>query len=198
MTDGTGVTTACGEADPLYGTACEAWQVQIGLAWEAGLVAAQAGMAPQAAALRMLPPGTLHVTVLPLIDVGERLSEPPRVLWDRHGGRWQHALAEACRATPPFRLHFTRLRAFPRAIVALDEANTLAAFRARLAEACGLPERPARVPGITHATLARFRRPVRVSLPTALDVVVPVRALRLVREVVYPSLAFETVATIPL
>ena len=97
--------------------------------------------------------------------------------------------------TPRFALHFDRLRAFPRAIVALDEANPLAAFRTRLAAYCGLPDRPARVPGITHATLARFRHAAPVSLPAALAVTVPVRTIRLVRETVYPTLAFDTVAT---
>ncbi|MEO3470940.1 2'-5' RNA ligase family protein [Roseomonas sp. CAU 1739] len=193
------VTSTCGEADPLYGTGCEAWQLQIGLAAEPGLVAAQALVSAHGdAALHVIPPAFLHVTVLPLIDVAERLSAPPAVLWDRHGATWQRAIADACRATSPFRMHFARLRAFPRAIVALDGINPLAALRARLAGGCALPERPVRLPGITHVTLARFRQAARVSIPEALDVSVEVRQLRLVRETVYPTLAFETVATFAL
>lgn len=198
MADEGGITTACGEADPPYGTACEAWQLQIGLAGDAGLVAAQAALEGYGTALRIIPPATPHITVLPLIDVAERLSAPPAALWARHGPGWQRAIAELCRATPPFRLHFTRLRVFPRAIVALDEANPLVTFRDRLAGACGLPERPARLPGITHATLARFRDRACVSLPTAMDVPVEVSTLRLVRETVYPTLAFEVIGTFAL
>lgn len=44
-------------------------------------------------------------------------------------------------------------------------------------------------------TLARFRQPARVSLSEAIDVPVMVRHLRLVRETVYPTLAFDTAAT---
>ena len=79
------VTTTCGEADPLHGTACEAWQVQIGLGAAPGLVAAQAGLAGYAHALHLVPPATLHVTVLPLIGVGESLSAPAAAVWGRHG-----------------------------------------------------------------------------------------------------------------
>ena len=189
------VTTTYGEVDPLHGTACEAWQVQIGLGAEAGLVAAQAGLAGSGHALHLMPPDALHITVLPLIDVGERLSAPAAAVWRRHGDAWQRAIAEACRVTPRFDVCFGRLRAFPRAIVALDEANPLAAFRARLAGPCGLPERPARVPGITHAALARFRHAAAVSLPAALEARVSVRSVRLVRETIYPTLAFDTVAS---
>lgn len=194
MTGAAGTTTARGEVEPLYGTGCEAWQLQIGLATGPGLVAAQARLADHAGALHLTPPDALHITVLPLIDAGERLSAPAATLWERHGAAWQGAIARACAATPPIGLRFTRLRAFPRAIVALDGANALAAFRARLAAGCGLPERPARIPGITHVTLARFRHPARVSVAEALDVAVEVRSLRLVRETIYPTLAFETVA----
>ena len=194
MTSRSGATTACGEVDPLYGTGCQAWQLQIGLAAEPGLVSAQARLVDHGGALHLTPPDALHITVLPLLDVGERLSAPAAALWERHGAAWQGAIAQACAATPPFGLRFTRLRAYPRAVVALDEANALASFRARLAVACGLPERPARIPGITHVTLARFRHPARVSVAEALDVPVMVRTLRLVRETIYPTLAFETVA----
>ena len=194
MTEGIGITTACGEVDPLYGRGCEAWQLQIGLAGEPGLVAAQARLAGQGAALRVMLPETLHITVLPLIDVQELLSEPAAALWRRHATAWHRAIEEACRTARPFRLRFNRLRVFPRAIVALDDANPLAAFRAGLAAACGLPERPARIPGITHVTLARFRHAARVSVAEALDAPVEVRSLRLVRETIYPTLAFDTVA----
>lgn len=183
------------EADPLYGMPCDSYQLQIGLAGADGLMTAQRALAGDG--LHVLPAAALHVTVLPLIEATERLAEEKAVLWARHGAAWQAAIAAAWARTGPLRLRFGRLRFDARTVIVLDEANPLAGLRAALAGACGLPERPVRLPGITHATLLRVRAPERVRLPATppmLSVEVAVGALRLVRETTFPSLAFETLA----
>ncbi len=183
------------EADPLYGAACESWQLQIGLAGTPGLVAAQQGLDVEG--FHVVPAAALHVTVLPLIDAAEVLSRPKAALWSRHGPAWTAAIAAACARQGPFRLRFTGLRFDRRAVIAVDAANPLSALREVLAASCGLPERPVRVPTITHATLLRVRAPMLARRPTtvaSLAVEVPVARLRLVHETVYPSLAVETLA----
>jgi len=182
------------EADPLYGTACESYQLQVGLAGVEGLVAAQRALAGPG--LHGIPASALHVTVLPLIDAAEHPAEAKAVLWARHRAAWCDAIARACAGTGPFRMRFDEIRVGPRAVIAQDGRNPLAALRALLHPACGLPERPVRVPDITHATLLRVAEPDRVRLPPPpdLSVEVPVTALRLVRETVFPSLAVEPLA----
>jgi hypothetical protein len=183
------------EADALFGTACESWQLQVGLEGAAGLVAAQRGLGAEG--FHPIPAAALHVTVLPLIEAAETLPAPKPLLWDRHGRDWQAAIAAACARLRPFRLRFTRLRFDRRAVIAIDEANPLAELREVLAPACGLRERPVRVPDITHATLFRVRAPSAARLPARpppIAAEVAVHRLRLVRETVFPSLTFETLA----
>lgn len=178
-------------ADPLYGRACESWQLQIGLEGVAAALAVPQGLAGPD--WRAIPAAALHVTVLPLIDAAEHLSSPKPALWARHGAAWRAAIGTACARTPPFRLCFDRLRADARAVIAQDGSNPLRAFRAALAAGCGLPERPVRVPDITHATLLRARvaaPPPPACLPD-LRLEFTARRLRLVRELVFPTLAFE-------
>ncbi|MBW6400310.1 hypothetical protein KPL78_20785 [Roseomonas sp. HJA6] len=187
------------EADPLYGCPCESYQLQIGLAAAGGgLVAVQRALADAGGdGLHLIPPEALHVTVLPLIDAAKQLPKPKAEIWARHEAGWRAASAQACRRMAPFRLRFTRLRAEARAVIALDDENPLAELRAALAGGCGLPERPVRRPQITHATLLRVRDPEQLRLPgrlPALSVEVPVRGLRLVRETVFPTLAFDLLA----
>jgi len=186
------------EADPLYGRPCESYQLQIGLAGVEGLIVVQRALADVGGdGLHLIPATALHVTVLPLVDAAERLTEPKAETWTRHEAGWRMAIAEACRRMAPFPLRFTRLRADARAVIALDDANPLAELRAALAAACGLPERPVRRPDITHVTLLRVRTAEQVRLPErlpALSVEVPVAGLRLVRETVFPTLAFDTLA----
>lgn len=180
------------EADPLYGRPCESWQLQVGLAEAAGLVAMQHAVGAEG--LHIIPAAALHVTVLPLIDADEVLAEEKRVVWARHAPAWRAAIAAACARTGPLRLRFATLRVGARAVIAIDPGNPLAGLRDALSAACGLPQRPARVPGITHVTLLRVADPDRVRLPVvppAPPVEVSVAALRLVRETVFPSLAFE-------
>ncbi len=182
------------EADPLYGVACDSYQLQIDLAGAEGLVAAQRGLAGDG--LHVIPAAALHVTVLPLIDAVETLAEEKAALWARHGAAWRDAIARACAGMGPLRLRFDALRVGARAVIALDGRNPLAGLRTALAPVCSLPERPPRLPGITHATLLRVAAPdrVRLAVPPTLSVEVTVPALRLVRETVYPSLAVEPIA----
>lgn len=180
------------EADPLYGRPCESWQLQVGLAGAAGLAAMQRAVATEG--LHVVPAAALHVTVLPLIGADEVLAEEKAAVWARHAPAWRAAIAAACARAGPLRLRFGTLRVGARAVIAVDPGNPLARLRGALGAACGLPERPARVPGITHATLLRVADPDRVRLPvvpSAPPVEVPVAALRLVRETVFPSLAFD-------
>ena len=129
------------EADPHYGTGCESYQLQIGLAGVAGLVAAQHALG--SAGMHVIPARSLHVTVLPLIDALEELPESKAVLWARHRPAWQTAIARACAQAGPLRLRFRRLQAAARAVIVRDDDDPLAGLRTALAATCGLPGRPA-------------------------------------------------------
>ncbi|NMJ40902.1 hypothetical protein GWK16_06600 [Roseomonas sp. JC162] len=183
------------DGDARFGTPCESWQLQVGLDGATDLIAAQAQF--DAAAFHVVPAAALHVTVLPLIDAAETFPTAKSLLWDRHGPDWQAAIALACMRLRPFRLRFTRLRVDARAVIAMDEANPFAALRRDLAGACALPQRPVRMPDITHVTLLRARRASVAPLPDRPPTVaaeIPVTRLRLVRETVFPTLAFEILA----
>ncbi|WP_426956596.1 2'-5' RNA ligase family protein [Muricoccus radiodurans] len=190
------------EADPLFGTPCESYQLQIALSDEeavAGLQRAVLDAAP--GAFHAMPRHGFHITVLPLMDAAERLSEPKAALWARHSGAWRNAIARACAALPPLRIRFDSLRYDRQAVIALDLDNPLSAFRNSLAGPCSLPERRIRLPRITHATLARVRDPAHVRLAEAEragGAEFAVRELRLIHETTFPTLAYEVLEVFPL
>lgn len=187
------------ELDPLFGEACEAYQLQIPLGDVAAIIGLQRALvSSKTEAYHVLPQTSLHVTILPLINVTDEFVKPKGEYWQAHSAKWCQAISRICSMTAPFQMRFSEARYDRRAVVALAEQNPASFLRTAVAETCSFPTRTVRVPSITHVTLARYRDPDRVQVASANDmgqVACDVHELRLIREARYPTLEYEVLDT---
>ena len=185
------------EAGPLLGQVCLAYQIQARP--HSTSLSALSRFQDQletgfAEAMFRIPVASLHLTILPLIDVVEDppLPRPAGDLWRTHEKAWIHAIDLACATVLGFPLRPIELRYTSHAVILLAHSpNPIEDLRQQLAENCGLPHRRVRVPTITHVTLFRYLRPglgVERHRTDALPDGIFVNEVRLVRENVYPSL----------
>ncbi|MGE5132707.1 MAG: 2'-5' RNA ligase family protein [Gemmatimonadota bacterium] len=168
----------------------------------AGLAAVQDAVAGPEPALLRIPPQALHLSVAWLLGVHETFARPKDELWAEYGPGWLAMLRTALAALPPFSLRLRELAATDTAVIAIADApNPVTALRAELTGA--LP-RPRNLPlsrgELVHTTLFRYRAPLaapeaflqRVA-GAAVNLQVSVHEMALIREIVFPSLRFQTV-----
>ncbi len=194
--------------DPLLGRDCRAYVVQADLAarCRVALAAVQESLRGGLRGVFVCPPSTLHVSVAVLLSVRKDYSPSKDALWDRWGRLWCAELDGLVGGLAPFDLRFTRLGISEAAVVALaDPVPAIDAIRqlaAQLQQRAGLV---AHQPAIVHCTLLRYlrsgedlsvlRRLAAEARPVCSS---PVSELAMRRELVYPSLASQALAELPL
>ncbi len=176
--------------------------VRPGEATQARLAAVQDAVAGPESSLRRVPPHALHFSVAWLLGVHETFSRPKDELWAQYGPGWLATLNAVLAGLPPFTLRLRELAATDTAVIAVADApNPVTDLRAELTGA--LP-RPRNLPlsrgELVHTTLFRYGAPLaapgafleRVAGATV-NVQVSVHEMVLIREVVFPSLGFQTI-----
>ena len=169
---------------------------------QTGLAAVQDEVAGPESSLRRLPPHALHFSVAWLLGVHQRFNQPKDELWAQYGPRWLDTLHAALAALPPFTLRLRELAATDTAVIAIADApNPVTALRAQLADALPRPwDLPLSRGEFVHTTLFRYGSPLtapealleRVA-GAAVNLHVGVHEIVLIREIVFPSLGFQTI-----
>jgi 2'-5' RNA ligase len=169
---------------------------------QASIAAVQAAVAGPEESLLRVPPGALHISVAWLLGVHEEYARPKEELWARYGPGWLASLATVLGAQPSFSLRLRQLVATDAAVIAVAATpNPVTALRAQLAGALARPgRRPLSRGELVHATLFRYGGPLadpasflcRVDR-AELDIDIAVHEIALVREVLFPSLGYQTI-----
>lgn len=157
-----------------------------------------------AGALHLTPPEALHVSLYTVAPVRDRFDKER--YWSGVAVQAREIVSGWSLRYPPLILRFTQLRVMPAAIVAVAESNDAVwALRKVLAET--LPPPPTGAPryDMIHMSLARYADAARLpaDFPArAAAIASPfdfrIDAVQLIRESVYPSLAFDQIAAYPL
>lgn len=196
-------------ADDIWGQPCLAYHVQPSLEPETRAAFEEVQRAfvelwPEP--LHVGPGHGLHVTIYPLVTVKGAFDKD--AYWRGIAQRSRNLLEELCAGHQALALRFSRLKVTDTAIIvtATEETGLIEAIRERIVRE--LPPPPGQKPiiyDLIHSTLARYRTrasvPDRVverveSLPVSITA--PVRQIRLVRETLFPCLATDEIAAIPL
>jgi hypothetical protein len=196
-------------ADDIWGRPCLAYHVQPSLEPETreafeGLQQAIAGIWPQP--LHIGPKHGLHVTIYPLVPVKGQFDK--KAYWQSIARQSQDLLEELCTGHRSLELRFSRLKVTDTAIIvtATEESGLIEAIRQRIVS--DIPPPPGHKPiiyDLIHSTLARYQ--TRASIPKdvieaiealPVSVTAPVTQIRLVRETLFPCLATDEIASIPL
>jgi hypothetical protein len=196
-------------ADDIWGLPCLAYHVQPRLepetrtAFEA-VQRAFVELWPEP--LHVGPKHGLHVTIYPLVTVKGAFDKD--AYWQRIARRSQGLLEELCTGHRTLELRFSRLKVTDTAIIATatEETGLIEAIRERIVR--DIPPPPGQKPilyDLIHTTLARYRTKASIpddvverieSLPVS--IAAPVKQIRLVRETLFPCLATDEIAAIPL
>ena len=196
-------------ADDLWGKPSLAYHVQPVLPAEA-LAALESLLGPIAgrwpAPLHLASRSMLHVTIYALVPVKGDFDK--EAYWRSIADPTLALVEELCAGHGPIELHFSRLKVTDTAIVAVaqETSGLIEAIRGRIAGT--LPPPPGREPlryDLIHTTLARYRSSAPVpeavvaeveSLPVSVHA--PVKAIKLVRETLFPCQAVDEIAAVPL
>ncbi|MGO4526190.1 hypothetical protein AB4097_15145 [Microvirga sp. 2MCAF35] len=196
-------------ADDIWGLPCLAYHVQPSLEPETRDAFAEVQRAFAelwTEPLHVGPKPALHVTIYPLVMVKGDFDKDP--YWRSIAGRARDLLEELCTGHRTLELRFSRLKVTDTAIIATatDETGLIDAIRERIVNE--IPPPPGQRPiiyDLIHSTLARYRMSAAIpdevvgrieSLPVSITA--PVRQIRLVRETLFPCLATDEIAAIPL
>jgi 2'-5' RNA ligase superfamily protein len=196
-------------ADEIWGKSCLAYHVQPSLEPETreafeGLQQAIAGIWQKP--LHLGPKHGLHVTIYPLVPVKGNFDKT--AYWQSIARRSQDLLEDLCTGRRSLELRFSRLKVTDTAIIvtATEESGLIEAIRRRIVS--DIPPPPGHKPiiyDLIHSTLARYR--TRAAIPKDLiervemlpvSIAAPVTQIRLVRETLFPCLATDEIASIPL
>jgi len=196
-------------ADDIWGQPCLAYHVQPSLEPETRDAFAEvqrtfADLWPEP--LHIGPKPGLHVTIYPLVTVKGGFDKD--AYWRSIAGRSQNILEELCTGHRALELRFSRLKVTDTAIIATasEETGLIASIRERIVNE--IPPPPGQKPiiyDLIHSTLARYRTNAAIpdevverieSLPVSIPA--PVTRIRLVRETLFPCLATDEIASIPL
>lgn len=196
-------------ADDIWEKPCLAYHVQPSLepdtrqAFEA-VQRAIAELWPEP--LHVGPQHGLHVTIYPLVPVKGSFDKD--TYWQGIARQSHSLLQELCTGHQTLELRFFRLKVTDTAIIATatEATGLIDAIRSRIVS--DIPPPPGHKPiiyDLIHTTLARYR--TSASLPrTVVDrveslpvsIAAPVKRIRLVRETLFPCLATDEIAAIPL
>jgi hypothetical protein len=150
--------------------------------------------------LHLPPLPTLHASLYGIAPVRSNFDK--EAYWQAHGPRALAELVEFCAGQRAFALRLRRLRATPTAVIAVAEPEEAVwALRRRMAEALPPPPGGAVRYDLIHVTLARYAQPEKLPADFAMriaactiDLSFPIETIVVMRETVYPSLAYDTVA----
>ncbi len=158
-------------------------------------------------ALLRQPESQLHMSIAWLLPVRREFSEPKDALWASRGDGWLAAITAITEATGPMRLRYRRLVAADAAIIAVAaEPNPVGRLRREITAALDLPW-PITYSSVetVHASLFRYRQPLtdpagllRRLESLVIDIETEVSELLMVRESIYPTLAYEVLRRLPL
>jgi hypothetical protein len=148
----------------------------------------------------------LHVTIYALVPVKGDFDKEG--YWRRIAAPSLALVEEFCAGHPPIELHFSRIKVTDTAIVAVaqETSGLIGAIRERIADTISPPlgREPLRY-DLIHTTLARYRSsgPVPDAVVEAVEslpvsVHAPVKAIKLVRETLFPCQAVDEIAAVPL
>lgn len=196
-------------ADDLCGKPCLGYKIQVGVPEEAarrfGAIqeALRAGLPGP---LYLCPPRSLHVSIFTLISA-RSTHAGKEAQWQSFAASSIADLEELCCGEPCIDLVFDRLRVTPSAVIALAGGRSAAidAIRRHFTEVLHEAGLDAPSYDLTHVTLARFTREFTLpdetvatvaALPVSIDA--RVGAVDLVRELVYPALECDVIATVRL
>lgn len=158
--------------------------------------------------LRLVPPAHQHLSVYAAAPVRQDFDKD--AYWDANAATMLAALRDWAGAQKPVTLRFTSLRATPTAVIAMADDRSEAgaavwSLRRRLAAI--LPPPPGGAPryDMIHLTLARYAAPSALPADFAaqiaafpVDLEFPLRDVIVLREMRYPALEFDILATLPL
>lgn len=154
--------------------------------------------------LRLVPLQMQHLSIYAIAPVRQDFDKD--AYWHANQAAAMAALRDWASAQKPVTLRFTGLRATSTAVIAVAEPDeAIWSLRRRLAVA--LPSPPGGAPhyNLIHVTLARYGAPdmlppdfsTRISA-LSIDLRFPLRDVTVFREMRYPALEFDTLATLPL
>jgi hypothetical protein len=196
-------------ADDLWGKPCLAHHVQPSLEPETreAFEEVQRSIAERwPEPLHIGPKHGLHVTIYPLVPV--KGSFDKHAYWQDIARQSQSLLEDLCASRQSLELRFSRLKVTDTAIIATatEETGLIEAIRNRIVS--DIPPPPGHKPiiyDLIHTTLARYRTRALIpdgvvrrieSLPVSITA--PVTHVRLVREMLFPCLVTDELASIPL
>jgi hypothetical protein len=195
-------------AEALWGRSCSAYNVYIAptAAAQVGLSAVQAAVQRVEPGLLVCPPSSLHVSVASLLGVRTDYAASKDGLWAEHGHSWTEQLAALAANVASFDLHYRRLVATDRAVIAVaTPSEPVNHLRALIRSRLQLPTPTPRGGNLAHTTLFRYRAPLTcpdrflsVLRDAEVDVATTVGELRLTREIIYPSLQVDVLAQLSL
>lgn len=153
------------------------------------------------------PEAALHSSIAWLLPVHREFDQPKDETWQHFGSDWLTTIAKITDTVAPIRLRFRRLVMTDGAIIAVaDEPNPVSELRREVVAALDLPW-PITYSSnsVVHVTLFRYRQPLanpawllarlertQIAVDTALA------ELLVIRETVYPTLAYEIACRLPL
>jgi hypothetical protein len=171
----------------------------------AALSALQARVMSVEPLLLRIPERALHTNVVWLLPVHEEFDRHKDELWQHDGAGWMASIADVAGRTGRFRIHYQRLVATDSAIIAVAcEPNPLSAIRRELMPVLDVPGSVS-AGGLVHMTLFRYAAPlhdpaslVRWLGTAEFNIAIDVSELTVVRELIFPSLDYEILGSLPL
>lgn len=187
------------KADPLWGQACLAFNVQIPInpcvaRHLAYLQDALVDLEPSA--LYRCPINSLHITVLWILGARVVYSTDKRSYWQRIRPDCVSALGGVVAETANFSICFRAIVPTDTAVVAVaEDAGQMAGFRKELSRRMPIPPKTGPSPDIIHTTILRYRGPLKnpekfeyAVRRAEMRVEMPIDRVAIREERVYPSL----------
>lgn len=152
--------------------------------------------------LLRVPPQSLHMTVVTLLNAANELSTSNDEVWSLKGNGWQETIETSISATFPFDLCFREVASSEAAIfLKAQEPPELRRLRSTISAAVSFEDWRPKPPSIGHITLFRFSAEEWLSMPNIDAGVLPiefkVETLQLVKERRYPSVEVDTLGELP-
>jgi hypothetical protein len=152
--------------------------------------------------LLRVPPQSLHMTVVTLINAARQLSKSNDEVWSLKGKGWHETIERSLSATFPFDLCFREVASSEAAIfLKAQEPPELRRLRSTISDAVSFEDWRPKPPRIAHITLFRFSAEEWLSKPNVdtelLPIEVKVENLQLVKERRYPSVEVDMLGELP-
>ncbi len=194
---------------PLWAQPCLAYNVQIELdpRTKSSLEQIQQSLKQAEPNLLVCPQKTLHVSVAWLVAVHASYPVAKDSLWERHAEQWTMELTRIAAQSTDFRITYEQVVATDSAVIALARpAEPVNRIRRMIRERLPLPPETHNEADLVHTTLFRYRGSLSdpekflamLEEDTSAEATAEVDELVVSKELVYPSLAVEVLARLPL